>query len=59
LAREKQFYSYIVDPFTGKGITTIQELNDLILKLDSSSEFNFGALLPSGSVNGGQVERLL
>ena len=59
LAREKQFYSFIVDPFTGKGITTIQELNDLILKLDSSPDYNFGALLPSGSVNGGKIEHIL
>lgn len=59
VAREQKFYNLIVDPFTGKGIQSIQELNDLIIRLDSSSEFGFGALLPSGSENGGRVEQLL
>ena len=59
IAREKQFYNLINDPFTGKPITSIQELNDLIVKLDADPSFGFGALLPSGSENGGKVERIL
>lgn len=59
IAREQKFYNLIVDPFTNKGIRSIEELNNLIVKLDSSSEFGFGALLPSGSENGGKVERIL
>ena len=59
MAREQKFYNLIVDPFTGKGITSIQELNQLIVRLDQDSEFGFGSLLPSGSENGGKVERIL
>lgn len=59
IAREKQFYNLINDPFTGKPITSIQELNELIVKLDADPSFGFGALLPSGSENGGKVERIL
>lgn len=59
MAREQKFYNLIVDPFTGKGITSIQELNELIVRLDQDSEFGFGSLLPSGSENGGKVERIL
>lgn len=59
LAREQKFYNLIVDPFTGKGINSIQELNELIVRLDQDSEFGFGSLLPSGSENGGKVERIL
>lgn len=59
LSREQKFYSLISDPFTGKPVTNIQELNQLINQLDESSEYAFGALLPSGSQNGGKVERIL
>ena len=58
-AHEQKFYNLIVDPFTGKGVTSIQELNNLILRLDADSEYGFGSLLPSGSVSGGKVERIL
>lgn len=59
VAREQQFYGMISDPFTGHPINSIQELNDLILKLDADSNYGFGALLPSGSENGGKVEQIL
>ena len=59
VAREQKFYGMISDPFSGKPITSIQELNDLIVKLDSDSNYSFGALLPSGSENGGKVEQIL
>ena len=59
VAREQRFYEMICDPFTGKPITSIQELNDLIVKLDADPNYGFGALLPSGSENGGKVEQIL
>ena len=59
VAREQKFYGMISDPFSGKPVTSIQELNNLIVKLDSDSNYGFGALLPSGSENGGKVEQIL
>lgn len=58
-AKEQRFYDKItmVDPVTKQPITNIEQLNDLILHLDKI--YNLGALLPSGSINGGEVERRL
>ena len=59
IAREQRFYNLVCDPYTGKSIGSIQELNDLIVKLDADPDFGFGSLLPSGSDNGGKVEKIL
>lgn len=48
--KEQQFYKLIVNPFNEAPIKNIKELNELILELDSSSDYNFGALLPFGKV---------
>lgn len=58
-AKEQRFYNKItmVDPVTKQPITNIEQLNELILHLDKI--YNLGALLPSGSINGGEVERRL
>ena len=57
IAREQQLYSRMVNPLTHQPIHDIKELNQAILDMDKI--YNLGALLPHGSINGGEVERLL
>lgn len=50
LAKEKQFYDQITNPFTGEKIQNIQDLNNLIKQFDNDANFNFQVLLPNGAV---------
>lgn len=50
LAKERQFYAQITNPFTGKPITSIQDLNALIKQFDTDINYNFQALLPNGAI---------
>ena len=57
IAREQTLYSRMVNPLTHQPIHDIKELNEAILDMDKI--YKLGALLPHGSINGGEVERLL
>lgn len=54
--REQKLYDALRDPFTQERITNIRQLNELIHKLDSDSDYSFGALLPNAA---GGVEEYL
>lgn len=54
--REQKLYDALRDPFTQERITNIRQLNELIHRLDSDSDYGLGALLPNAA---GGVEEYL
>lgn len=56
MSREQRLYEAVVDPITGATISNIQQLNNLIRKLDMDESYGFGTLLPNAA--GGVEEEL-